>query len=66
MAAPKKTAADNSAMKELKRALKEGTPGRLYVFHGEETYLREYYLNELKKALLPDGLDAFNLHTVSG
>ena len=40
LAAPKKTAADNSAMKELKRALKEGTPGRLYVFHGEETYLR--------------------------
>ena len=66
MAAPKKTAADNSAMKDLKRALKEGTLGRLYVFHGEETYLREYYLGEMKKALLPDGLDAFNLHTVSG
>ena len=48
MAAQKKPAADNSAMKELKRALKEGNPGRLYVFHGEETYLREYYLNELK------------------
>ena len=64
MAAQKKPAADNSALKELKRTLKEGTPGRLYVFHGEETYLREYYLNELKKALLPDGLDAFNLHTV--
>ena len=66
MATQKKTPADSSAMKDLKRALKEGTLGRLYVFHGEETYLREYYLNEMKKVLLPAGLDAFNLHTVAG
>jgi len=64
MAAPKKT--DNTAMKELKAALKRGVLGQLYVFYGEETYLREYYLGEIKKALLPDGLEAFNLHTIAG
>ena len=57
---------DNTAMKALKQDLKNGTLGRLYVFHGEETYLREFYLGELKKALIPAGLEEFNLHAISG
>jgi len=61
---PPKT--DNTAMRELKQALKDGQPGRLYLFHGEEAYLREYYLGELKKTLLPVGLEDFNLHTAQG
>lgn len=64
MAYPKKS--DNTALRELKKALRAGTPGKLYVFHGEETYLKEHYLGELKKALLPAGLEEFNLHTVAG
>lgn len=64
MAYQKKT--DNAPMKALKQDLKNGTAGRLYVFHGEETYLREYYLAELKKKLLPEGLETFNLHTIAG
>ena len=63
---PPKKQADNSAMKELKRALREGTLERLYVFHGEESYLREHYLGQLKAALLPPGLEEFNLHTIQG
>jgi DNA polymerase-3 subunit delta len=63
---PPKTKTDNTAMRELKQALKAGQPGRLYLFHGEEAYLREYYLGELKKALLPAGLEDFNLHTAQG
>lgn len=61
-----KKAADNAPVKALKRDLKNGTMGRLYVFHGEETYLRDYYLGELKKKLLPTGLEEFNLHTIAG
>ena len=57
---------DNTAMRELKQELKSGQPGRLYLFHGEEAYLREYYLGELKKTLLPSGLEDFNLHAVQG
>ena len=52
-----KTKADNSAMKKLKQDLKEGGLGNLYVFHGEESYLREFYLGEMKKKLLPAGLE---------
>jgi len=38
----------------------------LYLLHGEETYLREYYLAEMKKRLLPPGTETFNFHTLEG
>ena len=63
---PKKSKTDNTAMRELKQAIKEGVPQSLYLFHGEEAFLREHYLGELKKALLPPGLEDFNLHTAQG
>ena len=37
---PPKPKTDNTAMRELKQALKAGELGRLYLFHGEEAYLR--------------------------
>ena len=57
---------DNTAMRELKQAIKEGAPKKLYLFHGEEAFLREYYLGQLKQALLPAGLEEFNLHAAQG
>lgn len=63
---PKKKAVDNTAMRELKRAIKEGAPKRLYVFYGEEAFLRDDCLARLKEALLPPGLEDFNLHTAQG
>ena len=63
---PKKNKTDNTAMRELKKALKDGAPKNLYLFHGEEAFLREYYLGELKKNLLPPGLEDFNLHAAQG
>lgn len=63
---PKRKPVDNAAMRELKRALKEGAPKNLYVFHGEEAFLREYYLDWLKRVLLPPGLEEFNLHAAQG
>lgn len=63
---PPKPKTDNTAMRELKQALRTGNIGSLYLFHGEEAYLRDYYLGELKKAILPDGLEDFNLHTAEG
>ena len=63
---PPKAKADNTALRELKHALRDGQLKNLYVFHGEEAYLREYYLGQLKKALLPAGLEEFNLHTAQG
>ena len=63
---PPKKKADNSAMQELKRDLKAGTPKRAYLFYGEEAFLRDYYLDRLKEAVLPAGLEDFNLHTARG
>ena len=62
----KKEKADIAAYQQLKKDIKEGSIGTLYIFHGEETYLRDYYLGEMKKKLLPAGMEEFNLHTMSG
>lgn len=51
---------------DINRAIKENTLGRLYLFHGEEAYLREHCLSQIQKALLPDGAESFNLHRFIG
>ena len=64
MAVTKK--ADDSAYRQFRRELETGNLGNLYIFHGEETYLRDHYLGELKKRLLTGGLDDFNYHALQG
>ena len=61
-----KTKTDKSAYQKLKKDISAGTIGQLYVFHGEETYLRDYYLGAIKKKLLPPAMEEFNLHTLQG
>ena len=56
----------DSGYQKLKTDLKEETVGQIYIFYGEESYLREYYLGELKKKLVPEGFEEFNLHTLAG
>ena len=51
---------------ELRRELAAGTVGNLYVFHGEETYLRDKSLEQMKGLLLTGGLDDFNYHVLAG
>lgn len=46
----------------LKQDLKTGQFGRLYLFHGEEHYLRDHYLGQLKKKLLDGPAEDFNYH----
>ncbi len=53
-------------MQQMKRDLKAGAPGSLYLFHGEETYLRDYYLDRLRKVCVPAGMEGFNVHRLSG
>ena len=38
---PPKQSGDSAAYKQLKQDIAAGTIGRLYVFHGEEAYLRD-------------------------
>ena len=59
---PPKAKADNTGYLKLKKDLSAGTPGKLYLFHGEETYLRDHYLGKLREQLLAGGMGEFNLH----
>ena len=61
---PPKKKPDDAGLKQLKQDLSRGTPGRLYLFHGEETYLRDHYLGKLKELLLSGGMGEFNFHTL--
>jgi DNA polymerase-3 subunit delta len=51
---------------ELSRDIKENKIARLYVFHGDEKYLQKHCLEQLRKAIVPDGAEGFNLHRLSG
>lgn len=62
----KRTPKSNEAFQRLKHELKEGEPGCAYIFHGEETYLRDFYLGKLQKKLVPSGFEEFNYHRVEG
>lgn len=53
------------ALQQLKAALKAGAPERLYIFHGEETFLQSHYLGQLKKLLIDDLTESFNFHRMN-
>lgn len=64
MAYQKKT--EDPSYNELRQELSAGELGHLYVFYGEETYLREKSLEQMKQILLTGGLDDFNYHPLAG
>ena len=66
MAVTKKAPKANEAFQKLKSDLSAGTLGCAYIFYGEESYLREFYLGEVRKKLIPDGFEEFNFHTLDG
>lgn len=66
MAVAKKRGAANAAYEQLKTDLAAESLGTVYIFHGEESYLREYYLAEMKKQLVPAGFEEFNFHKLEG
>lgn len=66
MANATKTSKKSEALQKLKADLKEGTLGCAYIFCGEESYLREYYLEEVRKQLIPAGFEEFNYHRMEG
>ena len=57
----KKPAAPNG-LSELKAELKNRQLGRLYFFHGEETFLMNHYLNQVRKQLVDPLTESFNYH----
>jgi len=61
-----KKATRSEALQKLKSDLKSGELGCAYIFHGEESYLREFYLGELRNQLIPAGFEDFNYHKLEG
>ena len=58
----KKYEQTNDGLSVLKQDLKSGSYSRLYLFYGEEHYLRDHYLQQLKKKLLDGPAEDFNYH----
>ena len=57
-----KRQAPGGELQLLKQNIREKTLGRLYVFFGEETFLLEHYLGQLKKLVLDPLTESFNYH----
>lgn len=66
MAYAKKSAKSDAVYQKLKADIAAGTPETAYIFYGEESYLREYYLGQLRKLLIPEGFEEFNYHRLEG
>ena len=60
-----KKQAPGNALQALKAALKNKDLGRLYVFHGEETFLLHHYLGQMRKQLLDPLTESFNYHRLN-
>ena len=60
----KKQSGGNS-LQLLKSAIKNKSLGRLYLFHGEETFLLHHYLGQMRKLLLDPLTEAFNYHRLN-
>jgi len=56
----------NQGYKTFKAELASGNPRPLYLFWGEEDYLREYYLGKLRELCLPPGLEELNYFRLDG
>ena len=66
MAAKKGAVSKSAGLDELKADLKAETLKNAYIFYGEETYLRQSYLNQVREALVPAGFEEFNYHRLGG
>ena len=55
----------SSEFQNLKLVLREKRAERLYIFHGEETFLLHHYLQQLKKLLVDDLTETFNFNKLT-
>jgi len=60
----KKTAQPNN-LQQLKSDIRNKAPKRLYFFHGEEVFMLQHYLEQLKKILIDDLTESFNYHKLT-
>ena len=55
----------STSLQELKIQLKNRDIGRLYFFHGEESFLLNHYLTQMKKQVLDPLTESFNYHRLT-
>lgn len=56
----------DNGLQMLKSSLKEKKLDRLYFFYGEETFLLNHYLTQVRKLLLDPVTESFNFHRFNG
>lgn len=61
-----KRASGGESYKEHADSLKAGKPESLYIYHGDERYLRDSCLGELRRRVCPDGTGGFNYRRYDG
>lgn len=61
-----KTIKSTAAYDKLRGDLKTGELENIYIFHGEEVYLREHYVEQIRQLLVPAGFEEFNYHRLQG
>lgn len=54
--------ANGDNLQQLKAAIRAKQPEKLYIFYGEEAFLRRHYLQQLRKAVLDELTESFNYH----
>ena len=60
----KKTEEPN-LLQKLKEDIKQGEPARLYFFYGEEVFLLNHYLKQLRKIVIDPLTESFNFHKLT-
>ncbi len=56
---------NSGALQALKNEIKENNLGRLYFFHGEEQFLMQHYLEQIRKLLIDELTESFNYHKLT-
>ena len=52
-------------LQQLKQAIRAKDPGRLYFFYGEEVFLLQNYLQQLRKVIIDELTESFNYHKLT-
>lgn len=56
---------ERDLLRQLKDEIRQETPGRLYFFYGEETFLLQHYLKQLQKIVIDPLTESFNFHKLN-
>ena len=64
--AKKESRGRSGGYEALRTAIKAGVPANLYIYYGEERYLLQNMVQQLKELLIPGGFEEFNYHRLGG